>query len=120
MASALDEPICHGDVRDDLNASVADKERLALNHFNCFLQACCCQIGVNVVEADAIPFRGVPRKTSNKAAFKWWDFLIGAFDTHMGDHARKGCDPKVGPCQTRLGSTTLFFHQRLFQQQVQE
>ena len=45
-------PVFYADARDDLNASAANKERLALNHFNFFLKTYCVQIGINIVEAQ--------------------------------------------------------------------
>jgi len=88
-------PVFYPDARDDLNASAANKERLALNHFNYFLKTYCVQIGINVVEAVAIPYHGIPRKSSNKAVFEFWDLMIGAFITYMGNHARIGCNPEA-------------------------
>ena len=54
-------PLVYADARDDLNVSAANKERLALNHFNFFLQTYCPQIGIDVVVADDIPYRGLPK-----------------------------------------------------------
>lgn len=81
------------DARDDLNASSANKERYALNHFNCFLEIYCNQIGIDVATADKIPYRGTPKKSSDKAVLEFWDLMIGAFITYMGNHATVGCDP---------------------------
>jgi len=87
--------VFYADVRDDLNASAASKEKQALNHFNHFLKDYCGQIGIDVVEAASIPYRGIPRKPSNKAVLEFWDLMIGAFITYMGNHARIGCDPEA-------------------------
>lgn len=83
------------DARDDLNASALKKERLALNHFNFFLKFHCNQIGIHVVEAAAIPFKGIPRERSNKDVLEFWDLMTRAFVTCMGNHARIGCDPEA-------------------------
>ena len=90
-------PLVYADARDDLNVSAANKERLALNHFNFFLQTYCPQIGIDVVVADDIPYRGLPKKSnrSNKLVFEFWDLMIGAFVTYMGNHAKIGCDPEA-------------------------
>ena len=90
-------PLVYADARDELNASAANKERLALNHFNFFLQTYCPQIGIDVAVADDIPYRGLPKKSnrSNKAVLEFWDLMIGAFITYMGNHARIGCDPEA-------------------------
>jgi len=88
-----DEPsvFCR-DARDGLLTSAADKQRKALNHFNCFLKGHCLQIGIDVVEAKDIPYKGTPRKSTNKAVNEFWDKIIGAFITCMGSHARSGCN----------------------------
>ena len=85
-------PVFYADARDDLNASAANKERLALNHFNNFLKDYLDHIGINVVEAAAVPYHDgiIPRKSSNKAVLEFWDLMIGAFITYMGNHARIG------------------------------
>ena len=90
-------PLVYADARDELNASAANKERLALNHFNFFLQTYCPQIGIDVAVADDIPCRGLPKKSSrsSKLVFEFWDLMIGAFITYMGNHARIGCDPEA-------------------------
>ena len=88
-------PVFYADARDDLNASAANKERQALNHFNHFIKTYCVQIGINVVVADAIPYRGIPRKPSDKAVFEFWDLMVGAFVTYMGNHAKIGCNPEA-------------------------
>ena len=86
----MTNPVFYADARDDLNASAANKERLALNHFNYFLKDYLGHIGLNVVEAAVIPYHGIPRKSSNKAILEFWDLMIGAFITYMGNHARIG------------------------------
>jgi hypothetical protein len=88
-------PVFYADARDDLNASAANKERLALNHFNHFIKTYCVQIGIDVVAAEAIPYKGTPRKSSNKAILEFWDLMIGAFITYMGNDARIGCNPEA-------------------------
>ena len=90
-------PLVHADAHDELNASAANKERPALNHFNFFLQTHCPQIGIDVAVADDIPCRGPPKKSnrSSELVFEFWDLMIGAFITHMGNHARIGCDPEA-------------------------
>jgi hypothetical protein len=57
-ASSPSPPFC-GDARDDLNASAANKEKLALNHFNYFLKTYSVQISVAAVEASSIPYEGL-------------------------------------------------------------
>lgn len=59
MASS-DSNAFYDDARDDLLASSADKQRNALMHLACFLKVYCVQIGIEFVEATAIPFRGLP------------------------------------------------------------
>jgi len=59
-----------------LLTSAADKQDKALKHFNFFLEGYCVQIGIKVVKAKEIPFRGIPCKTSNKAVFEFWDVLL--------------------------------------------
>ena len=68
-------PLVYADACDELNASAANKERLALNHFNFFLQTYCPQIGIDVAVADDIPYRGLPKKSnrSSKLVFEFWD-----------------------------------------------
>lgn len=47
----------HGDTHDELLLKACEKERLALNHFNFFLETCCVQIGMKkIFEAVAMPF----------------------------------------------------------------
>lgn len=85
----------HGDgadARDDELASAAGKQRLALAHFSFFLEGYCDQIGVT--DATEIPYHGIPKHRSNKAAFEFWD-KIGAFFTYMGRDARIQCDLKL-------------------------
>jgi hypothetical protein len=53
--TTMTTPVFYANARDDLNASAVNKERLALNHFNFFLKTYCVQIGINIVEAAAIP-----------------------------------------------------------------
>jgi hypothetical protein len=84
-------PVFYADARDDLNASAANKQSNALAHFDFFLKTYCVQIGINIVEAAAIPYHGIPRKSSNKPVLEFWDLMIGAFITYMGNHARIGC-----------------------------
>jgi hypothetical protein len=62
-----DSTILCGDARDDLLALSADKQSNTLAHFNYFLKTYCVQIGINIVEAAAIPYRGIPCKAANKA-----------------------------------------------------
>ena len=90
-------PLVCADARDEINASDAHKERLALNHFNFFLQTHCPQIGIDVAVADDIPCRGPPKKSnrSSELVFEFWDLMIGAFITCMGNHARIRCDPEA-------------------------
>ena len=89
-------PTFFEDARDDLNASAANKEKLALNHFNYFLKTYCLQNGVAVVEASSIPYGGLGtgRKPSKKVIFEFWDLMFGAFVTYIGNHAKHGCDPE--------------------------
>ena len=65
-----------------------------MNHFLHFLKGHCVQTGIDIVEANAIPCRGIPRKSSNKKLFEFWDLSFGAFVAHMGDHARCECNPE--------------------------
>ena len=109
--------VYYGDARDDLNASAANKERLALNHFDYFLKGHCVQIGIDIVEADSIPYRGIPRKSSNKLLFEFWDLMIGAFVTYRGNHARCECNPekprlKRGTAQQHCSSVRSFFNNK--------
>ena len=85
----------HGDARDDLLASAADKQSNAIAHFNFFLKTYCIQIGIKIVEAAAIPYNGIPRKSTKKAVFEFWDLMIGAFVTCVGNHAKVGCNPEA-------------------------
>jgi hypothetical protein len=87
--------VFYANARDDLNASAANKERQALNHFNHFIKTYCVQSGIDVVVANAIPYQGIPRKSSDKAVLEFWDLMIGAFVTYMGNHARIGCNPEA-------------------------
>ena len=89
-----DSTAFYGDAHDDLLASSADKQSNALSHFNHFLKAYCVQIGIKIVEAATIPYHGIPRKTSKKAIFEFWDMMIGAFFTYMGTSAMCYLDPK--------------------------
>jgi len=109
--------VCCGDSQDDLNASAANKERLALNHFDCFLKGHCVQIGIDIVEADSIPCCRIPRKSSNKLLFEFWDLMIGAFVTYMGNHARHECKPEKprlehGTAQQHCSSVRSFFNNK--------
>lgn len=61
------------DARDDELVKAAAKQRNALMHFDCFLKAFCAQTGIKLVEAAAIPHCGIPRQSSNKKVFEWWD-----------------------------------------------
>jgi hypothetical protein len=90
-----EEPnIFYRDARDGLLTSAADKQRKALKHFNYFLKGYCTQIGIEAVEAENIPYSGIPPGTSYKSISEWWDSCIGAFVTYMGSHAKSGCNPK--------------------------
>jgi hypothetical protein len=60
-------PIFYANARDDLNASAANKERLALNHFNFFLKTYCVQIGINIAEAAVIPYHGIPCQANQQS-----------------------------------------------------
>jgi len=51
-------------------------------------------MGIKVVEAAAIPCDDIPRKTSNKTIFEFWDKMTGAFFTYVGTDATGGCNPK--------------------------
>ena len=93
MPPTMSPPDFFVDARDDLLLKSSEKQKNALNHFNCFLKKCCLQIGIMAVEAAAIPFQGIPRKSSNKLVFEFWDKMIGAFVTHMATSARIGCNP---------------------------
>ena len=86
--------IFYRNARDGLLTSAADKQRKALKHFDQFLKGYCIQIGIKTVQAKDIPYRGTPRRSSNKSIFEFWDALIGAFITYMGSHAKSGCNPK--------------------------
>ena len=88
ISSQSSELTTHGDCRDDLLHSKAAKQGNAITHFNHFLKTYCKQIGIDVVEADAIPYRGIPRKSSNKAVSEFWGKLIGSFFAYMGTDAR--------------------------------
>lgn len=91
-----DEPtVFYHAAQDGMLTSAAAKQKRSLKHFNHFLAKCCVQIGINVVAADAIPYHGIPTQRNNKAVFEFWDTMIGAFFTCMGD-ARHGCNPKGG------------------------
>jgi hypothetical protein len=92
--SITNDPTTYADARDDLLASAADKQSNALAHFNYFLKTYCVQIGIKIVEAVTIPYHGIPRKTSKKAIFEFWDMMIGAFFTYMGSSAMCYLDPK--------------------------
>lgn len=84
------------DARDDPLASSSERQKNALVHSNPFLKTHCIQMGIEVVEANAISFHGIPRQRSDEATFKFWDDLIGAFVTsHMGTHTRAKCDPNA-------------------------
>ena len=87
-------PIFYGDAHDDLLASSVDKQSNALAHFNYFLKTYCVQIGINIVEAAAIPYRGIPHQASNNGIFEFWDKMIGAFFTYMGTSAMCYLNPK--------------------------
>jgi len=94
-----DRTIFYHDARAEqgLLTSAADKQRKALKHFDCFLENYSVQIGVNVVESSDIPYDGLPPKTSSKDIFEFWDRMIGAFITYMGQHAKSGCNPRGNP-----------------------
>lgn len=86
----MDQAIIYTDALDDKLASAEKKEKLALNHFNHFLEGYCPQIGIDIVKADDIPYHGIPRQAE---VFVWWGKLIGAFITYMGAHATRGRNP---------------------------
>ena len=82
-------PPVYGDARDDLLASSADKQSNALKQLNFFLKTYSVQIGVAIVEASSIPYKGLGtgRNPSKKAISEFWDKLVGAFFTYMGTAA---------------------------------
>jgi hypothetical protein len=86
--------IFYGDARDNLLASSVDKQSNALGHFNYFLKTYCVQIGINIIEAAAIPYHGIPCQASNKAIFEFWDKMIGAFFSYMGTSAMCFLNPE--------------------------
>ena len=86
--------VFYADARDGLLTSAADARRKALKHLDCFLEGYCVQIGIKVVKSKDIPYRGIPRKSTNKAVFEFWDNLMGAFVTYLGKHARAACNPQ--------------------------
>jgi len=94
-----DRTVFYHDARDGqgLLTSAADKQRKAIKHFNCFLEKCRLQIDVDEFEASDIPFNGLPPKESTKEVFEFWDKMIGAFITYMGQHAKSGCNPRGNP-----------------------
>lgn len=98
MSSSDSSSTFCGDARDKPSSlSLTDKQVSALNHLNCFLETHCVQLGVNVVEADAIPHHGIPKRDTQEEIFKCWDAMFGAVFTHMGVCARHGCDLEA-PC----------------------
>jgi hypothetical protein len=86
--------IFYGDARDDPLVSTANKQSNALGHFNYFLKTYCVQIGINIIEAAAIPYHGNPCQESNKAISEFWDKMIGAFFSYMGTSAMCNLNPK--------------------------
>lgn len=109
MSSSSDDDeqpptVFYVDARDGLLGSSADARRKALKHLDYFLEGYCVQIGVDVVKGEDLPYRGLPRKTSNKAVFEFWGNLMGAFVTYLGKHARAACNPKG---QRISGSTAM-------------
>ena len=93
---AMEEPTYYEHALDDLLISSSGKQSKALAHFNYFLESYCRQIGVNVVKAEEIPYRGItdePNPT-NKAIYEFWDNMIGAFFTYMGTAAMCNLNPK--------------------------
>lgn len=94
MSDEEEVSVFYRDARDGLLTSAADKQRKALKHFDYFLEGYCVQIGVEVVKADDISYRGISLEGSEKDASAFWDKLYGAFTTYMGNHARSGCNPK--------------------------
>lgn len=94
MATSVATTTFYADARDDLLASAADKQSNALAHFNYFLKTYCVQIGIKIIEADAIPYHGIPPKRSKKAVFQFWDMMMGAFFTCMGTSAMCHLNPK--------------------------
>ncbi|CAB9520674.1 expressed unknown protein [Seminavis robusta] len=84
MSDDEDEPFT-ADARTCLFTSAANRRKKALKYFNRFLEGYCVQIGIDVVEADAIPYRGIPRTTSTKAVFKFWDDIFANFIYYMGN-----------------------------------
>ena len=52
------------------------------------------RFGIDIVEAAAIPYHGIPRRPSKKAAFELWDKMIGDFFTYMGTSAMCYLSPK--------------------------
>jgi len=85
--------IFYHDAREGLLSSAANKRKKALKHFNHFLQKRCKQIGVDVVEADDIPYHGLLplAEESDDAAIDFWDKLWGAFIFYMGTEAKARC-----------------------------
>ncbi|CAB9513877.1 expressed unknown protein [Seminavis robusta] len=72
-----------------LFTSSADRQKKAFNYFNRFLQGYCPQIGIDViVDGTTIPYRGIPRKSSNKAIAEFWDKLFGNFIYFMGNKTK--------------------------------
>jgi hypothetical protein len=91
-------PTFYVDAREDPLFKAAQKQRTAISQFNYFLTTYCVQIGVEIVKADAIPYRGLypidpeepvdhPRKVSQKTIFTFWNMMVGAFFSygHIGD-----------------------------------
>ncbi|CAB9500266.1 expressed unknown protein [Seminavis robusta] len=67
------------DARTCLFTSAADRRKKAMKHFNRFLEGYCIQIGIDVVTANDIPYRGIQIKKSSKAIAEFWSSLFGNF-----------------------------------------
>jgi hypothetical protein len=89
-------PVFYSNAQDGMLASAAAAQSQALKHFDCFLEVYCVQIRIKTVKAVDIPYRGIPRKSTDKAVSEFWDNLMGAFVTYLGKHARAACKP-TGP-----------------------
>jgi hypothetical protein len=102
MSDDGESPVFYPNARDGLLTSAAEARGKALKHFDCFLEGYCVQIGIEKVKGEDIPYRGLPRKATNKAVSEFWDNLMGAFVTYLGKHARAACNPKG----QRIGKST--------------
>ena len=83
----------YNNAREVRMASATNKQNNALKHFNYFLKDYCVQIGVDVVTAETIAYKGLGSITSQIDTNKFWDEMMGCVVTYLCTAARYRCDP---------------------------